>query len=653
MNRKIMILGLDAPIADRVIDMARKGVLPNLGRLIDVGVVAENCLVPYPTITSSNWTTIATGAWPGTHGITGYSVHNPGDPLDVFHGGFDSNDNLSETLWEAAERAGKRSIVFDWPAAWPSKMRDGIVIGGGGVGVNSWRIAHHNRREGVSLGSYQLFSTSDYPFSRRIRFSPAENWKNMKVDGALEAEVELYYDSPPEGSASDPGPKKWYLLLLDSGSGYDRLLISESRDKEKAFADLSPGEWSPNVFQSFDTHGKTVEGVFRCKLLSLSPDASDFSLYVTIINALEGWSDPPEISHEIPRGEGLPSPRDGYLPLILGWIDLDTLVELAEFQHTWTADALSYLLENEKWDLLFLHSHCPDWMYHTFSSSLDALTNDDEEDLERHLRTEERLYQSLDRMIGRIVEHADDDTIIVITSDHGAKPSHRKFMVRDLLVDGGLTVPVDDESLAESRTLGPSPVAVDWSKTRAYAQRICYIYVNLKGRDPHGIVEPGLEYEEVRDEIIRTLYDHTDPDTGLKPVALALKNEDARILGLYGDRIGDVVYALNPEFGGEHGNFLPAAGYGIGSMKGLLIMAGPGIARGAVLKRNVWLTDIVPTLCHLAELPIPGDSEGSIIHQAFQEPDHKLRELLETRENYRRVIRAFSSGQAETHRHGT
>jgi predicted AlkP superfamily phosphohydrolase/phosphomutase len=226
-------------------------------------------------------------------------------------------------------------------------------------------------------------------------------------------------------------------------------------------------------------------------------------------------------------------------------------------------------------------------------------------------------------------------------------------MVRDLLVDGGLTVPVDDESLAESRTLGPSPVAVDWSKTRAYAQRICYIYVNLKGRDPHGIVEPGREYEEVRDEIIRTLYDHTDPDTGLKPVALALKNEDARILGLYGDRIGDVVYALNPEFGGEHGNFLPAAGYGIGSMKGLLIMAGPGISRGAVLKRNVWLTDIVPTLCHLAELPIPGDSEGSIIHQAFQEPDHKLRELLETRENYRRVIRAFSSGQAETHRHGT
>jgi predicted AlkP superfamily phosphohydrolase/phosphomutase len=226
-------------------------------------------------------------------------------------------------------------------------------------------------------------------------------------------------------------------------------------------------------------------------------------------------------------------------------------------------------------------------------------------------------------------------------------------MVRDLLIENGLTVTLDQEERGAAGIHGEAPMAIDWSRTRAFSQRICYVYVNLKGRDPDGIVETGREYEEVRNEIIRILYDFTDEETGLKPVSLALKREDARILGLYGDTIGDVVYALNPEFGGEHGNFLPTAGWGIGSMKGLLIMSGPGIRRGTSLKRSVWLTDIVPTICHLVDLPIPPDSEGAIIHQAFEDKDLKLGELKKSRDNYRRVVRAFSSSEAETHRHGT
>jgi predicted AlkP superfamily phosphohydrolase/phosphomutase len=652
--KKTMILGLDAPIVSRLIALAEEGTLPNIKGLMDRGVVAENCLVPYPTITSSNWTTIATGAWPGTHGITGYSVHNPGDPLDVIHGGFDSSDNLSETLWEVAEREGRKSIVFDWPASWPPKIKDGIIIGGGGVGVNSWRVAHHNQRKGVCLGSYQLFSTEEYPFSSSVDFVPAEGWLNLDAEVALEARVELSLDTPPEGSANDLNPRFWYLLLLNSmGNGYDRLLISESKDVGEGFADISPGQWTPNIEGDFETKDGKKRGAFRCKLLTLSPDAREFKLYVTIINALEGWSYPESVAREIRSDDGLPSPRDGYFPLILGWIDLETLVELAEFQHTWTADALSYLLANKEWDLLFLHSHCPDWMYHTFSSSLDPLTNPDRQDMELHVGAETRLYQSLDRMIGRILEHSDDETIVVVTSDHGAKAKHRGFKVRDLLIEKGLTVPLDREDPVAASIHGEAPMAIDWSKTRAFAQRICYVYVNLKGRDPDGIVEPGGEYEDVRNEIIHILYDCTDEETGLKPVSLALKREDARILGLYGDTIGDVVYALDPEFGGEHGNFLPTAGWGIGSMKGLLIMSGPGIKRGTSLKRSVWLTDIIPTVCHLVDLPIPRDSEGAIIHQAFEDKDLKLKEMKRSRDNYRRIVRAFSSSEAETHRHGT
>jgi arylsulfatase A-like enzyme len=90
----------------------------------------------------------------------------------------------------------------------------------------------------------------------------------------------------------------------------------------------------------------------------------------------------------------------------------------------------------------------------------------------------------------------------------------------------------------------------------------------------------------------------------------------------------------------------------MGSMRGLLIMAGPGIHQGRTLSRTVWLTDIAPTICYLAEIPIPRQAEGGVIYQALEDPDIKLHQLERSRENYRRVMRAFSSDEAETHRRG-
>lgn len=648
--KKVMILGLDAPIAPTVFRYIKEGKLPNLAGIAERGVSCPNCLVPYPTITSSNWTTIATGAWPGTHGITGYSVHLPGDPLDQIHDGFDSTDKMAETLHEAAARVGKRSIIFDWPAAWPATVEDSIVIGGGGVGINSWRVPHGNERKGVTLGSYQLISTEEHPFAKKASLQQASGWRGIADSEALEAKVELDFNVPPEPAANRVVPKRWHLLLPRGPDGsYDRVMISESKDAAKAFVSLSPGEWSPVLTRDFETSAGSRRGSFRCKLLELSPDGRVLRLYLTVVNALDGWSHPPEIAASIRSEEGLPSPRDGFYPYLLGWIDDETLAEVVEFQHIWTADAVSQLLEGD-WDIFMMHAHCPDWMYHTFSREIDPATNPDRPDRELHARLELKLYQSLDRMIGRILEHADENTLVFVVSDHGAKASGQRFRASEVLLKEGLTVSAEPAEGSDPISADRAPI--DWGRTRAYAQRACYIYVNTKGRDPQGIVEPGEEYEEVRDKVIGSLYDYTDPETGRKPVTIALRREDARILGLYGDRVGDIVYALDPKFGGEHGNFLPTAEEGMGSMRGLLIMAGPGIRRGQTLERTVWLTDIAPTISHLADVPIPRDAEGGVIYQALEDPDMKLHELRLCRENYRRVMRAFSSGEAETHRRG-
>ena len=78
-------------------------------------------------------------------------------------------------------------------------------------------------------------------------------------------------------------------------------------------------------------------------------------------------------------------------------------------------------------------------------------------------------------------------------------------------------------------------------------------------------------------------------------------------------------------------------------------MAGSGIKKGHTLKRTVWLTDIIPTVCHLAELPTPTHAEGAVIYQALEDPDHKLRELQTLRRNYKKLKEALEKERDLTH----
>ena len=130
----------------------------------------------------------------------------------------------------------------------------------------------------------------------------------------------------------------------------------------------------------------------------------------------------------------------------------------------------------------------------------------------------------------------------------------------------------------------------------------------------------------------------------VKPIALALAKEDARVLGLYGDHIGDVVYAFNPWFTGQHGNILPAAELGLGNLRALLTFTGPGIKRGFRLERTCNLVDIVPTICYLMDLPIPPNAEGGVLYQVFKNPNFKVDEVGKLRAGLARMETALQRG---------
>ena len=413
------------------------------------------------------------------------------------------------------------------------------------------------------------------------------------------------------------------------------MTLSPSKNFDEAFCTLGPQTWSPKIVTPVNmADGTETEVFFRCKTIELSDDAEDFRLFLTGLGATSGWSSPPEIAAELNSDLGTLGRGAAMGPYTQGWIDGDTYIEVNEWYSRWLSDAATALMKNHEWDLFFMHSHPPDWVYHAVITAMEE-NNPDRVKYEEAWRVHLGIYETQDRMIGRILEVLDEDTLVVLVSDHGATADGPMFDPYKALVPAGLTTlgeQVDMEvsgKFAEGLRIGlqlPIP-----AKSKAMPQRSIYVYVNLKGRDPEGIVDPE-DYEKVQQEIIDALYAYVDPKTGQRPIALALSKQDARILGLYGPGIGDVVYAIRPEFGSQHGSILPATEHGVGSLKALFTFTGPGVKKGYRLKRTCWITDMVPTICYLMGLPVPETADGAVIYQIFEDPDFKRKETEELKQ---------------------
>ena len=363
--------------------------------------------------------------------------------------------------------------------------------------------------------------------------------------------------------------------------------------------------------------------------MEFSEDAENFRLYATHVMPVRGWTQPETVCPELLEKLGGFVQRPGWDGRIRGWIDDETFLELVNYQNEWLAKASAYLMKKHDCDLLFLQTHGPDYAHHLYMNKVDALTNPDEKSRKHNFECLLKVYKSIDRLVGTVVEAADEKTLVVVVSDHGAQPHIADVNLDQILADGGLLAFKEDEKGRQ---------VIDWTKTKAVPQRNSYVYVNLKGREPHGAA--GLEeYEKIRDKVIELLLNFRDEKTGKNPFCLVLKREDARVLGLYGDRIGDIIYAVKPGYGHEHGQQLPTAKFGrFGSLESLLVIAGPGIKKAAKIKPTRWLVDVAPTVTYLLGIPVPTDTDGSIIYEILEDPDGRLKEredLKREAENWR------------------
>ncbi len=239
-----------------------------------------------------------------------------------------------------------------------------------------------------------------------------------------------------------------------------------------------------------------------------------------------------------------------------------------------------HLLETRPWDLFFMVEMGTDRMHHAFWRFFDS-EHRLHEPGNRFEGAMLAYYRALDAKIDRLLRFADDDTAVLVVSDHGAKPIDGGICVNEWLRNEGYLVLAEEP--AEPTPLRPE--MVDWSRTTAWGEGgyYCRLSLNVEGREPQGTV-PAHEFEQVRAE--------------LKAKLEALGDERDRPIGTVAYR-PEELYSLENDTGPDDANHAP---------EGLYLLAAEGVEAGPGEERD--LRDIAPTLLTLLGEPVPGDMEG-------------------------------------------
>ncbi len=342
----------------------------------------------------------------------------------------------------------------------------------------------------------------------------------------------------------------------------------------------------------------------------------------------------------------------------------DFLAELNDVERQRT-DATLWLVQQHAPRFVVHVATSTDRAQHTFWRYLDA-TRADHDPRHEFARAIGETYVALDAELGRLCEAMGPDTTVLVMSDHGGGPLNRVLLVNAWLKAEGFLATVVPRlrkrlvrmAFKNAYMLGKQvlpqglrariagrvdagrkttmkymrPTEMDWSKTRAFSEgTFGNIILNVRGREPEGIVEPGAEYERLRGEIRARLQALKDPATGQPCVEKTYSREE-----LYsGSRLADapdIIVVLKPGyqmvgdflaihrgggkvpvgtlFGSGEGNRFKISG--IHTPDGILIAHGPGIAAGTRIA-DARIIDLAPTILHTFGVEKPADMDGAIL----------------------------------------
>ncbi len=519
---KTIVLGIDGMDPKLLRQFVDQGYMPTFKSFMERSRFGE-LGTTMPPQSPVAWSSFITGTNPGGHGIFDFVHRDPAALLPYLSTtrSYSSDSKLSigewcvplgsgrvdlmrkgRPFWSLLEEQGIPSTIFALPANFPV-MEDGSVQALSGMGTPDLLGTY---------GTFTLFSEVDVPDAkdwsggRVVRVHPVNNVYSAVLEGPTNSfRQDGSAASVPVVISRDP----WEPIVKIDIGGHTLV--------------LKQGEWSEWVPLSFEFIPlfATVGGMVRLFVKQVHPT---LKVYVSPINIdpIEPTlpiGSPGAYSREIAQAvgrfytQGFPADQKA---VALGAISDDEYFQQANIVIDENFKILDYQLSRYDDGFLFYYFSCIDQNCHMLWRLCDPTHPLYRPDASPELKTSvRRLYQRMDDALKLVLSKVDDSTTFFVISDHGFGTFEREFHISRWLVDQGYTVLKDPDS----QDPGDMYDRVDWSKTKAYALGINGIYVNLKDREPNGIVDPQ-EAQRIKDEIIARLVLAVDPVRN-KPIVRA------------------------------------------------------------------------------------------------------------------------------------
>ena len=446
-----------------------------------------------------------------------------------------TNSVQGQTFWQFLDERDIPTLSFRVPARFPAdRLRHGRAVAGLGV-----PDVHG------TMGIFTYYTTE---------MTPPQASGDTEMGGKV---VTLYFKpTTDEAKTVIFGPKNKLFPVIDPRTKEEIAKNTTIELKLKLNSDslslatpdwaisLKPGQWSKPMTFSFKFNDLfSLEGYAKFYLLELRPEVK---LYLQPISfhpkTLVVARGPMRIS--TPQSF-IGDLYDQYGPFkTLGWAsDTWALNELCIPEEVFLEDLYEFVGQYRQMMNAFLASDEPlyvhvysftDRVAHMFWHHIDEKHPlYDPQKAAKYGKVIQECYQYMDSIVGDVLKTLDDSKWLFVLSDHGFHSFRYAFNYNTWLAQNGFIA----SKLAKGQGSkmmklddlfghGQYWENVDWSKTKAYTLGLGGIYINVAGREKHGVVKPD-EYDDVRNAVIKGLESYVDPATGQKPVFKVYKREEA------------------------------------------------------------------------------------------------------------------------------
>ena len=519
--KKVVILGLDGMDYTLTKKWLDEGKLPNFAKLKDQG-----CFKPLastvPPISPVAWSSFQTGVNPGKHNIFDFLTRD----RRTYAAKLSSTDikGPSRTL-----KVGKYQIPLG--SADLRLLRKGVpfwkLLGDQGIFSSIIRVPITFPVEkfyGLQLaamctpdllgtqGTFSYFTTANGGNGEK---TGGQNYRVTKNGNTVIAEL----TGPENPMLKERTALTCPFTATYNGTGGATLNVSGETYR------LNQGEYSDWVKVEFKASlGVKVSGICQFLLIATQPE---FKLYVTPIN-IDPDKPAMPISHPQVYATYLAKRQGSYATLGLAedsWALNEKLISDDDFlQQCYQSDEerrkmFFDSLDNIKQGLCVCVFDGTDRVQHAFWRELDKDHPIHQNQFQPPDNPAiEEVYKRADKLLGETMEKCrQEDTLLMIVSDHGFNVFRRGVDLNRWLEENGYL------TLKEDGRGKKNLAGVDWSKTRAFAIGLSGIFLNLKGREAKGIVDPKTEAPLLRDEIAAKLRQLTDP-SGSQPAVKQVYN---------------------------------------------------------------------------------------------------------------------------------